>query len=96
MALVNNAGIAVGTTVLASTAESTAKTFEVNIQASFAVLRHFLPAMVAKNSGHVVTISSLSTIFPIPRLVDYAATKAGLMSLHEVCLYLPFCARCPS
>ena len=36
------------------------------------------------NHGHIQTIASLASYFSIPNLADYAASKSGVLALHEV------------
>jgi len=45
--------------------------------------RLFLPAMIKRNSGGVLNISSVSAFQPVPTLGLYAATKAFTQSLTE-------------
>ena len=82
--LFNNAGLTRGATVMEGTYADVEVTFRTNIIAPFLLLKEFLPAMVAKNHGHIVGTSSMSSIIPPAGLADYAATKSGLASLHEV------------
>jgi short-subunit dehydrogenase len=37
--------------------------------------------MMKDNSGHLVTISSASAFLGVPKLADYAASKAAIWSL---------------
>lgn len=55
-----------------------------NLLAPFLLLKEFLPYMIQNNHGHVVNVSSLSAYIPLAGLADYAASKAGLIALHEV------------
>lgn len=54
-----------------------------NLLSHFHLLRAFLPAMVKANHGHIVTVASLAGYMGPPGLVDYAASKAGAIALHE-------------
>lgn len=62
-----------------------AVTLGVNLTAPFLLIREFLPAMIARNYGHIVNVSSLSAFVPPAGLADYAASKAGLLAMTEVC-----------
>ncbi|OAL19848.1 hypothetical protein AYO22_09375 [Fonsecaea multimorphosa] len=81
--LINNAGVANGKTILDETDEQLQLTFDVNILAHFKMVKEFLPAMIKKNHGHVVTIASLSSFAAIAGVTSYAATKAGALAFHE-------------
>jgi NAD(P)-dependent dehydrogenase (short-subunit alcohol dehydrogenase family) len=56
--LVNNAGIVSGKRLLDLSPEDIERTFRVNTLAHFWTLQAFLPAMIARDAGHVVTIAS--------------------------------------
>ncbi|CAM1506952.1 Fc.00g065930.m01.CDS01 [Cosmosporella sp. VM-42] len=81
--LINNAGVARGRTVLDARPGDVRFTFEVNTLAHYWILQNFLPSMVDKNHGMVVTVTSYAAWTPIPNMVDYGASKAASMALHE-------------
>ncbi|KAF7550714.1 hypothetical protein G7046_g7928 [Stylonectria norvegica] len=81
--LINNAGVARGKTVLDSEPGDVRFTFEVNTLAQYWTVKAFLPDMVAKNHGMVVTIASYASWLSIPNMVDYGASKAAALALHE-------------
>jgi NAD(P)-dependent dehydrogenase (short-subunit alcohol dehydrogenase family) len=82
--IVNSAG-AFG---LAPVAETEPSSFQrqlaVNLTAPFLVVRAFLPAMLARGSGHIVNVGSVAGRSPLPGNGAYAASKFGLRGLHEV------------
>lgn len=82
--LVNNAGLVRGFTVCDGTYADVETTVKINLIAPFLLVKEFLPKMAARNHGHVVNISSMSALIPPAGVADYAATKAGLIALHEV------------
>jgi all-trans-retinol dehydrogenase (NAD+) len=43
----------------------------------------FVPGMIKKCSGHVVTISSLAGLHGVSGLVDYCASKFGAIGFNE-------------
>lgn len=55
----------------------------VNFTGCARVLGQVLPAMVARNRGHVVITGSLSGFRGLPGAIGYAASKAGVMVLAE-------------
>jgi short-subunit dehydrogenase len=81
--LINNAGIGSGATILDGSEDFIRKTFEVNIIAHFLMIKEFLPAMIKKNHGHVVTIASMASFIAIAGNVDYSCTKASALAFHE-------------
>src|SRR5262245_35979486 len=81
--LVNNAGIVSGKTLLDATDDDIQRTFDVNALALFWTTRAFLPAMLARDRGHVVTIASAAGIVGTSRLVDYCASKHAAVGFDE-------------
>uniref|UniRef100_H2ZH90 Epidermal retinol dehydrogenase 2 n=1 Tax=Ciona savignyi TaxID=51511 RepID=H2ZH90_CIOSA len=82
--LINNAGIVTGKEILDCPDKMMVKTMEVNTMAHFWTIKAFLPAMMEKNSGHVVTIASgAGLLFGLPALLDYCASKFGAVGLSE-------------
>ena len=47
------------------------------------MVREFLPAMIKKNKGHVVTIASMASFAVHAQNVDYACSKASALAFHE-------------
>ncbi|MFQ5702606.1 MAG: SDR family oxidoreductase [Gemmatimonadales bacterium] len=82
--VVNNAG----SFMLKALSETTANEFRdqiaVNLTGSFLVLHEFLPHMIRKGGGHVVTVGSISDHVAFPGNAAYGASKFGLRGLHEV------------
>lgn len=72
---------------LAPFAETDPDEFEhllrVNLFGPFLVIRAFLPAMLARRSGHIVTVGSVAGRLPLPGNAAYGASKYGLRGLHE-------------
>ena len=81
--LINNAGIVSGSAMLDTPDEKIIDTFNVNTLALFWTTRAFLPGMLKRNSGHLVTISSAAGVIGITGLVDYSASKFGAFGYHE-------------
>ncbi len=81
--LVNNAGIVSGKTLLEASDEAIERTFDVNVLALFWTTRAFLPGMIARDSGHVVTIASAGGLVGTSRLVDYCASKHAAVGFDE-------------
>ncbi|KAJ6490334.1 retinal short-chain dehydrogenase/reductase [Mycena vitilis] len=81
--LVNNAGVAQGKLILDLSPEDIQQTFGVNTLAHFWTLKAFLPGMIAKKKGHIVTVSSALGIHPVAQMTDYSASKAALINLNR-------------
>lgn len=71
------------TTILDASEEQIRQIFDVNIIAHFLLVREFLPAMIERDHGHVVTIASMASFVTGVRNVDYSCTKAGTLAFHE-------------
>jgi NADP-dependent 3-hydroxy acid dehydrogenase YdfG len=56
---------------------------DVNFTGAVRVLGQCLPAMVARDSGHIVITGSLSGFRGLPGAIGYAPSKAGVMALAE-------------
>ncbi|TGO27711.1 hypothetical protein BPAE_0038g00570 [Botrytis paeoniae] len=81
--LINNAGIGTLMPILEGSEAQTRKTFEVNTVSHFFMAREFVPAMIKKNHGHVVTIASLASYLVHACNVDYSCSKASALAFHE-------------
>lgn len=81
--IINNAGIVTGKRILEASDEEILRTFDVNALAPFWTIRAFLPAMLERNSGHIVTVASAGGLVAAPRLTDYSASKFSAVGLDE-------------
>lgn len=81
--LINNAGVVSGKKLLETRDERIEKTFQVNILAHFWTTKAFLPAMLAKDSGHIVTLSSAAGLIGVCGLTDYSASKFAAFGFNE-------------
>ncbi|NWW84717.1 RDHE2 dehydrogenase, partial [Rhynochetos jubatus] len=81
--LVNNAGIVTGKRFLDCPDSLVEKTMEVNIMAHFWTYKAFLPAMIASNHGHLVSIASSAGLTGVNRLSDYCASKFAAVGFAE-------------
>ena len=81
--LINNAGVVTGKTLLEATPEEIERTFDVNVLAIFWATRAFLPAMLARDSGHIVTIASAAGLVGIAKMTDYSASKHAAVGFDE-------------
>ncbi len=77
-ALINNAGVEVTLGLVEQTDDDVRQQIETNLLAPIELTRLALPAMIARGSGVVVNISSMSGKGATPFNSVYAATKHGL------------------
>lgn len=82
--LVNNAGIFFIKQLAETTLEDFTRTLATNLTAPFLIARNVVPKMVARGSGHLVTIGSISDYIGFSGSTAYAASKFGLRGMHEV------------
>jgi all-trans-retinol dehydrogenase (NAD+) len=59
------------------------KTLEVNTLSHAYTVKEFLPAMLKKDHGHIVTIASLAGTTGVCGLADYCASKFGAFGFDE-------------
>jgi len=85
--LVNNAGVVQGKLILDLSAEDVKQTFGVNTLAHFWILKAFLPGMIERKTGHIVTVSSILGHAGVAQMSDYCASKAALISLNASLRY---------
>ncbi|KAL4744888.1 hypothetical protein BDW72DRAFT_199172 [Aspergillus terricola var. indicus] len=81
--LINNAGVARPSTIIDETDEFVERIFKVNIISHSILIKEFLPTMLKQQKGHIVSIASVGSYMSGPPLVNYCATKAAVLSLHE-------------
>jgi short-subunit dehydrogenase len=81
--LVNNAGIGNAYTILDISMENLRRLFEVNLLSHWSTVQEFLPDMLAKKKGHIMSVASLASFVSLAAAVDYSCTKSALLSFHE-------------
>lgn len=81
--LVNNAGIVSGKDLLNLTDSHIVNSFMVNSIAPMILTREFLSGMIQKDYGQIVNLCSASSLVGVPKLSDYAATKAAILNFDE-------------
>ncbi|XP_060080504.1 short-chain dehydrogenase/reductase 3-like [Ylistrum balloti] len=80
--LVNNAGIVSGRKIVESVDEELEATYAVNTLAHIWTIKAFLPDMIDRQRGHIVTLSSVLSMMSMAGLSDYCSSKfssAGLL-----------------
>lgn len=81
--LVNNAGLGTTGPFASEPPATTAEILAVDVRAAVELTRAFLPGMLARGSGAVVNVVSMSAFQPVPFLATYAASKSFLLSFTE-------------
>lgn len=82
--LINNAAIgAEVTTVENANPDRLSTLFSINVLSHWYTLHEFLPYMLTRNKGHIVSTASMASFSCLPYRVDYGATKAAVMALYE-------------
>ncbi|WP_434580400.1 SDR family NAD(P)-dependent oxidoreductase [Sulfurimonas sp. NW15] len=76
--LLLNAGISLGHTQNIPTIHDFQNLYNVNVLANHAILEVLLPQLQAQKSGHIVFVSSLSSLFTMPSAKVYASSKRAL------------------
>ncbi len=80
--LVNAAGIQVRTSAIDIDDDDWARLVDVNLSATYALIRRAVDALAAAH-GSIVNITSLSADRAMPGIVPYGATKAGVEQLTK-------------
>ena len=58
-------------------------TIDANLTATFLTLKSFLPGMIERGRGSIITMASLAGRLPTPASIAYAAAKAGIIMLSR-------------
>lgn len=81
--LINNAGIGNAFTILDIPQENLRRLFDINLLSHWSTVQAFLPDMLAKKKGHIMSVASLASFVSLAAAVDYCCTKSALLSFHE-------------
>ncbi len=82
--VVNNAGVFDLALIQETDAASFRRAVDTNLVAPFLLMRAFLPGMIERADGHLITIGSISDRAIFPENSAYSASKFGARALHEV------------
>jgi len=89
--LINNAGVVTGKEFLQSSNKMNRLTIGVNTESHFWTTKAFLPPMINKNHGHIVTVASGAGLVGIHKLADYCASKFGAVGFAESLMSELYC-----
>lgn len=81
--LINNAGVVSGKDFLDLTPEDIERTFKVNTLALYWTSQAFLPTMLERDRGRIVTIASAAAFAGVAKQTDYAASKHAAFGFTE-------------
>ena len=82
--LVNDAGLARGLEPYEETSpDDIEQMIDTNIRGLFLVTRAFLPAMLSRNSGHIVNLGSTAGLYAYAGAAVYCATKAAVKTFSD-------------
>ncbi|MEC9282746.1 MAG: SDR family NAD(P)-dependent oxidoreductase [Bdellovibrionota bacterium] len=79
----NNAGIVIGKELRHLTNEEIELSFRVNTISPMILVRDLLPLLERSETGKIINLSSASAFTGVPKLSDYAASKAAFYSFDE-------------
>jgi 2-keto-3-deoxy-L-fuconate dehydrogenase len=82
--LVNCVGIVANGSILDSTEEEWAASFDINVTSMYRMIRATLPGMMERGGGSIVNISSVAgSIKGVPNRCIYGTTKAAIIGLTK-------------
>ncbi|RSL91413.1 hypothetical protein CEP51_000249 [Fusarium floridanum] len=81
--VVANAGVCRGKPILAATKRDIELTFGVNTIGLIWTIKTFLPALVARNHGHLLIVASQTGHMATAGAADYSASKAAAITIYE-------------
>lgn len=84
--LVNNAGMTDVAPLIDTPPDRWDRMFSVNVRGTYLATRRALPAMVARRSGAIVNVASISGVIgpkKFPGFVSYCASKAAVIEMTE-------------
>lgn len=79
--LINNAGIYPRKAFLETSESEWDEMQDINLKSIFHLTQTVLPGMIARRSGKIVNISSVTFHLGVPNLVHYVASKGGVVGL---------------
>lgn len=80
-ALINNAGVMPIGPFLDQSEQAIRSSIEVNLYGVLTGCQLVLPGMIKRRSGHIINISSMSGMIPVPGQVAYVGAKYGVVGL---------------
>ncbi|KAJ0417625.1 hypothetical protein BJY00DRAFT_303341 [Aspergillus carlsbadensis] len=81
--LINNAGVAFVSTILDQPEAEIRLCFDVNTISHYWTVKEFLPDMLRRDHGHIVTIASTASFAGAGAMADYSGSKVAALAFHE-------------
>ena len=81
--LFNNAGVAMAGEVVDTSLDDFRWIMGINFWGPLVGIKAFLPAMIQRKHGHIVSTASFMGLCPTPGTAAYSATKAAVIALSE-------------
>lgn len=81
--IINNAGIVSGKKFLECSDDLMERTMAVNTHALFYIAKAFVPGMIERDHGHIITIASMAGKIGVAGMVDYCASKFAAVGFSE-------------
>ena len=81
--LINNAGFGIYGDFAELPLVTIRNMLQLHINTIVESIRLFLPNMLTRKRGRIITVASVAGFFPIPYIAEYAATKAFLIAFSE-------------
>ncbi|HET8600779.1 MAG TPA: SDR family NAD(P)-dependent oxidoreductase [Segeticoccus sp.] len=81
--VVHNAGIGLAGELGCQSAQDVDRVLELNLRVPVQLTREWLPAMVARGSGHLVFVASIAGALGVAEEAAYAASKGGLLTFAK-------------
>lgn len=81
--LFNNAAMGLGGSIIEADMNKVRENFEVNVFSSFELLQIILKQMIDKDSGRIIVMSSLASMFTFPFMGIYSSTKASISTITK-------------
>ena len=82
-ALVNNAGIDPGGSIVDLDPDLWRKVLDVNLNGPFLCMKAAIPQMIKQGGGSIINIASLAGLRCLPAMPAYSASKGGLIMLAQ-------------
>lgn len=99
--IVNNAGFTHSQPITLLSSAQLSRLVNVNLTSHLWMLEHLLPQMIRQakrdgRPGHIVSTASVMGHTGVSQMIDYCASKHGVVGLHKALRYeLDYCHRCP-
>ncbi|KAI8850307.1 hypothetical protein BC829DRAFT_369011 [Chytridium lagenaria] len=81
--VINNAGIVNGKMFTELSEKEIQRVINVNLMGPMWIVKAYLPHMLTRNKGHIVNVASVMGMSGARSMVDYCASKFGLVGFNE-------------